>query len=1744
MGAQPATATAPTGKRRSSKRPPGKNAESSRQRSNRNGSAETAPRPADPTGGPILTELAHLSDLALDEVSGSRRRDMMFDAEVPLGEVGLTGIEWNQGDGQPTGHIAGRFDRPFLAGRTRMPIDGDGRPSGEVEVEAHVALGGHTIASIVAATNEWDGGPVPLPEATLDGHHLTVSLGTELTGTIQPADAAVAAMVAVGAASAVADLAAMDGLPTGIKTLLGTPSLDVEQLGQVRTIAPAIAEAIEMITGIALNELRVVTDVDNEAFHQQTGLDISEISAESAPMIFGSHLLFGPGAYQPDTEVGIQALARAVVAAARNSSDQVADERANPASDDVEEAEPLDPEIPLPSPTPTEAAPGPTPTPTDETEVSGPGGAGGDDGAGPTTEGVDSDIPTGQGTEVTEGAEAGEGPEVELLMPPAPAAPTPEQEEGIATVGGNARSATGSARRLPSASDSTVDAQAAVTIPDSETLGRARQALVTKLGGQPEPSPEIVELCRNMGEAIRAHRPVDEDELLDADLREPAQQAGSSLNASVEAEGDAVAQNYQQVDEPPELTAPRTPSPLEAPASTIGEPDLQAEAAAPREIPPEDLSLGNDRQALDRRVEESEIHRPTTEVIPDGPFAEARAGQAELAGLEEAGPAEVAAEQQQAITQSREQMQQLQLQTLEALNSSRSSTVSSNTNRQGSMVETEAQTRERLSDEANGIFNEARSQVTNLLNPLTRVAMTMWAADVDRLTTEFRTSLDEVKSWVDERHSGIGGSILGAWDSLTGLPSWVGRAYDRAEQAFTDGVCESLTRISIEVNTVISAVEGIIATAEAEIRVLYTENLPAGLESWAAEQLAGFETKLNGLRSQVEQTRTDFVGEISREAISAVQAVQAEVEQLREEAKGIIGRVVDAINEFIDDPITAIINGLLRLVGIPPASFWALIEKIRQAIEDIANDPMNFINNLTSAVGQGFQLFFDHFDEHLLKGLWDWFFSGLGPQGIAMPEDFSIGGIVSFALELMGITWPNIREILVRHIGEENVELIEQAWELVKTLIELGPAGILEMIKERLDPATIFQQILDAAIEYLTTTLIAVVAEKVLMLLTPVGAIAQAIMLIYDVLVWIFNNAARIFRFIETIVNGIADIIAGNITAMAQAVEAALASLIPVVIDFLAQLLRLGGLPEAVADVIKGLRDMVLGAIDAVVGFLVGQARRLLEALGFGDEDDDADDDESGSEDTTLGTEVTFSAHGESHRQWVDLNGDDAELMIASTPSPVVAKLDHWAVEKDKLADDQKEQATTLLSRARQLTEQGNTQGDAVAEEFTEAAADPEIDPPSDAPLESTQQQLGPVLDDLFTLFGEKKDLLLMFGQELDRMHPAGKTDALTDVAGLSEEDVASTRTWNDLRLHLEGAPRISKAVNRPTHKDGGTFQQAAEAVVLEVVSGLSTELGYAEGRAETWLRGRKANIVPGKDGPYAKIVGALSDMLWTGSNPRSDLETALKELGGDGPDGELVEALGSTDIVAFMDTLSKGGTVGSVNQRRFTELWEKQANKDYVKDRFRAAHPGQHEWIPSDLIAEVIARTGSVRDALEYDDWVQMHHRMRTDTTWIIFSPGFQKGRAQINGRDQEALAGHSGAVYYPRDGRRIPLTTGQGPWHDQLRSAFRKLESGPPEVIAEMKDIADETVWSGSTSTATASIYQGPYYQARSSSTYALSALATAQSTETTTNDSGRSARIQIPGGPPAVGNTEHEGRKAALLAQFEQWANELSR
>lgn len=795
----------------------------------------------------------------------------------------------------------------------------------------------------------------------------------------------------------------------------------------------------------------------------------------------------------------------------------------------------------------------------------------------------------------TTGAKAKTG-EDDLLMPPAPTNLSPAAQKRLTDVQQKAGAITKKQAALPSAASNVSTARGAVKEPGSETKARAGGAIVTAFAERQPPSPEVEKLCTDIRKAIRDQRPADEESLVKTEPKAAAKQAGKQLDSSIQNNAQQAQGGYDQMQSTPQGTPQLQPQAMDAPPVAVQTAPPGAQTAVPDPVPDENISLDADVAASEKRMQDAGMNSEPAKLVQEGPIAEARAAKGELAESAKLDPAKVMAEQNAALANASADMLALQASAMESLQTARAGSVHGVTNRRQNMVESEEQTRTRVGKEAQTIFESAQKKVNDLLKPLPEAGMKKWDAGIKIASEKFKSRLKKVEDTLKERHSEFGGFFVGIWDDVTGLPGWVTTEYNTAEREFGDDTCALIREISSDVNTVIASCESIISEARTQIDKLFSD-LPDNLKTWAAGEQARFAGQLDQLQKQATDTRNNFTKDLVNRAATAVQDVREKIHALREKAKGLIGRLKDAVGRFLDDPLRFIINGLLSLVGIAPATFWALIARIKKVIKDLADDPKKFANNLMKAIGKGFTQFFDNIGKHLLTGLLDWLTSGLKSVGVSLPKDFSLKSIITFFLELMGISWARIRKLVAKRIGEKNVALIEKAFSIISNLIQMGPTGIFELLKDKLDPQNILKQVMDAAISFLIEAIIKKVTLRIIAMFNPVGAIVQAIEAIYRVLKWIFDNAARIFTLVESIVDGIGNIIAGNIGGMANVVEKALVRIIAPVIDFLAGFLGFGDLPDKIAKVIKGFQDWIEGILDTVIGWLVEQGKKLIASV-------------------------------------------------------------------------------------------------------------------------------------------------------------------------------------------------------------------------------------------------------------------------------------------------------------------------------------------------------------------------------------------------------------------------------------------------------------------------------------------------------------------------------------------------------------------
>ena len=391
---------------------------------------------------------------------------------------------------------------------------------------------------------------------------------------------------------------------------------------------------------------------------------------------------------------------------------------------------------------------------------------------------------------------------------------------------------------------------------------------------------------------------------------------------------------------------------------------------------------------------------------------------------------------------------------------------------------------------------------------------------------------------------------------------------------------------------------------------------------------------------------------------------------------------------FVISIIVALFEVILRMMGFPVDLVFKLIDNVKKAWASIKSNPTGFLLNLLRAIKQGFDQFFDNILKHLWEGLKAWLKQELEDGGVPVPTDYSAMGIIRWLLVVLDITMEKIWKKLEERIGKEKVAKIRkliskaealydkanEAMEFVEDVRQRGMEAVVDKIKEKL--SNIWDMVLNAVQGFIMEQIINKVTAKLLSMLDPTGimAVINSAIALYKAIQSFFKYLARILAIVNSFVEGIVEICAGNISTAANFLEGSLGRGIPVVIGFLANQVGLN-LSGRIRDVLATVREKVDKGLDFLIDKLVtlvekiiGKARELKEKLL-----------------SFLGFKKSFKAGKESHSIFFEGSEENPVLMVASSKKDFATAVSDRRKELDKdkknLSDDEKKKRTSFKKK-------------------------------------------------------------------------------------------------------------------------------------------------------------------------------------------------------------------------------------------------------------------------------------------------------------------------------------------------------------------------------------------------------------------------------------------------------------------------------
>jgi hypothetical protein len=137
------------------------------------------------------------------------------------------------------------------------------------------------------------------------------------------------------------------------------------------------------------------------------------------------------------------------------------------------------------------------------------------------------------------------------------------------------------------------------------------------------------------------------------------------------------------------------------------------------------------------------------------------------------------------------------------------------------------------------------------------------------------------------------------------------------------------------------------------------------------------------------------------------------------------------------------------------------------------------------------------------------------------------------------------------------------------------------MLLEKL--GNIKDMILEQVKDFVITKIITAGITWLIGLLNPAAAFIKACKLIYDVVMFFVNNAERIMKFVNTIIDSVADIVRGNVSSVVNKINDVLGQMVPILIGFLASVIGIGGIGQKIRQIVETLQKPVNNALDFVI---------------------------------------------------------------------------------------------------------------------------------------------------------------------------------------------------------------------------------------------------------------------------------------------------------------------------------------------------------------------------------------------------------------------------------------------------------------------------------------------------------------------------------------------------------------------------------
>lgn len=404
------------------------------------------------------------------------------------------------------------------------------------------------------------------------------------------------------------------------------------------------------------------------------------------------------------------------------------------------------------------------------------------------------------------------------------------------------------------------------------------------------------------------------------------------------------------------------------------------------------------------------------------------------------------------------------------------------------------------------------------------------------------------------------------------------------------------------------------------------------------------------------------------------------------------------------------------VIGFGPMGreVWEKIKAIGDNITLVLDDPLGFANNLIRAVSRGIAGFGERIWEHIKAGLLAWILGPFAAMGVRLPDQLDLKGIVSVILQVLGLTYEQLRPRIVRAMnpnGEIKVSVVERIIEAVNILRTEGLAGIWRKLIEWVE--NLQTTVINGIRDWVVRAVVQAGIRKLVAWSNPAGALIDILLTIYNLIVFFVERFQQILDFATSVFDSIGNIARGQINDAALAVENALKLTIPIIISFLVRLLGLPDVTGTVRRIVTNIRARVHAAFDKALDWIIKKVKKLISKFV------------NKFRRSNPSERVQFVLDGENHEMWGDDQSGRVEVKIASEEETF--EVQNVQDSKTAIAGSDEGNDTAALDRL----DDAKTEGDQVADKEGQVNRQPQTNRSTPDNREALRAEIQECVDQL-----------------------------------------------------------------------------------------------------------------------------------------------------------------------------------------------------------------------------------------------------------------------------------------------------------------------------------------------------------------------------------------------------------------------------